>query len=120
MKRILKITAIWEGSEAWALCSGHWEIYINDVLINLPEEIQTSNMNTYGKYDSWHFNDWQEEWQTYTDGLYFNEWIQYNDHWVIDAFRQVGILNPSIREKIKLYKAISASDWRHLSCGGCI
>ena len=107
------ITAEWTGR--WPnLCSGEWIITIDGEKVDLPDEVRTSPMGTYGTYNTWTFGEnWSVEWSTYEDGLDFEPWLQENRSWV-------SKLNLSDTEERDLYDAISEEDWRHNSCGGCI
>jgi hypothetical protein len=108
-----KITAKWTG-KPWALCSGEWTITVGGEKIDLPEEVRTSDMGTYGEYSRWYFGpNYEENWENYTDGLTFEPWLEKNAWWV-------SPLGLSSSETRALYEAISEQDWRHGSCGGCI
>lgn len=107
------VTAEWTGKYP-CLCQGEWIITVGGENVNLPEEIKTSHMNTFGTYDTWSFGeDWSEEWESYEDGLTFGPWAEANTWWLKD-------LNLSDSELRNLYAAINEEDWRHNSCGGCI
>lgn len=107
------ITAEWTGCFP-CLCFGEWIIRIDGQPVELPEDVRTSPMHTYGSYDSWSFNDdWSEQWDSYEDGLTFKPWLAENERWVSE-------LGLSSEEEHDLFDAISAVDWRHGSCGGCI
>lgn len=104
------VNAIWTGK--WpCLCSGEWRLEIDGVDYThlIPENLQESPMNTFGTYQSWHFEDWLEVFDSYEDGLMFAEWYEANP-W-IDAI-------PA--SPIEVYYAFAEHDWRHGSCGGCI
>jgi hypothetical protein len=107
-----KISVKWTGH--WpCLCSGEWIITIDGQQVKLPEDVRSSDMNTYGTYSRWHFGeDWEEIWESYVDGLTFEPWLAENS-WVKD-------LSLSSAEEQELYDAISEQDWRHGCCGGCI
>lgn len=106
--------AIWNG-EYPCLCSGYWTLYVNDIDVSdkIPEELRCEPMDTYGTYDSWDFNNWEEEWTSYNDGLSKYEWIQKNDDWLSEIVSNYD-------EKESIYYAFQSSDWRYGSCGGCI
>lgn len=108
-----KITAEWTGRYP-CLCSGEWIISIDGEKVDLPEDIKSSEMGTYGVYSRWHFASyWEEVWEDYEDGLFCDEWIKANSWWISD-------LHLSNTETVDLYNAVAACDWRHGSCGGCI
>lgn len=103
----------WTG--AWpCLCFGEWIIRKNgvDVSCLMPDEMRHCEMNTAGTYSSWHFEDWEEVFEDYEDGLECEEWIADNA-WISE-------LCDSHEEMVELFYAIQAQDWRHGSCGGCI
>jgi hypothetical protein len=108
----------WTG--AWpALCYGEWIIHYDGKKLELPEDIRTDDMGTYGNYSSWHFEDWQEVFEDYDDGLDEGAWIEKNNHWIKPLFESNNI--PLTDENLNdLYYEISANDWRRGSCGGCI
>ena len=94
------------------LCSGEWIIKKDGKVVDLPEEVRCESMGTYGTYSTWHFEDWNEVFENYDDGLGFEEWIKANQ-WVVE-------IAPTKPEQLELYLKISEQDWRHNSCGGCI
>lgn len=104
----------WTGE--WpSLCCGKWIIKKNgvDVSDKIPESLRENDMNTYGTYDSWHFDeDYMEEWESYSDGLDAEEWIA-NNPWILN-------ICSTEEEEYELFEAIQDQDWRHGSCGGCI
>lgn len=106
--------AEWHGSE-WALCLGYWTLKRDgeDITKAIPEERLNEDMNTLGTYSYWYFNDWNEKWKDYEDGLGSKEWIEENDYWIS------GICD-DYDDKIRLYEAFQADDFRPNSCGGCI
>ena len=105
------VEAIW--SSCWpTLCSGFWTLKVNDIDYThlIPEELREAPMNTFGTYQSWYFDDdWNEVFEDYEDGLYFEAQYKYNQ-WV-DAV-------PAL--PIEVYTAFAKHDWRPGSCGGCI
>ena len=110
-----EITARWNGAP-YALCHGKWTITVGGEKVNLPEEVETENMGTFGTYSRWYFggkSGWEELWEDYEDGLQFDPWVAKNRWWLNN-------LHLSNEELCRLYNAISAEDWRHSSCGGCI
>ncbi len=109
----MNIEAKWTGK--WpCLCHGEWIITIDGVKVNLPEEVRTSDMGTYGCYRRWWFeSNWEEAWDSYEDGLEFQPWVEENSSWLSN-------LHLSEEDLHALYDAISEEDWRHGSCGGCI
>lgn len=111
----ISINATWTGNSP-CLCHGEWILVINgnDVSNYIPDELKNSPMNTYGEFDKWRFNeDNLEEWYTETSGLKAEEWISVNDTWLQK-------ITENHSEKIKIFEAINASDWRYFQCGGCI
>ena len=66
------------------LCFGVWEIKIDDKLLPIPEDKINTDMNTFGSYQSWHFEDWIEVFEDYEDGLFFDEWLLENKEWIDD------------------------------------
>lgn len=108
------ITAKWTGAYP-NLCSGTWKLYKDgeDISDMIPEELRNSKMNTFGNYNRWHFEDWDEVWDSYDDGLDGPDWIKENDEWL-------SKITSDYQEKMEIFYAIQAEDWRHGSCGGCI
>ena len=104
------VVAKWTGSYP-CLCSGRWELTIDGVNFTdvIPPELRTKPMNTFGEYQSWHFENWIEVFESYVDGLPFECWIKENE-WVNNL-----PCNP-----FEVYLAFNENDWRHGSCGGCI
>lgn len=94
------------------LCSGEWIIKKDGVKVDLPEEVRSESMGTYGTYSSWHFEDWSEVFEDYKDGMKFKKWIESN------AWAKT--IAPTVEEQKELFEKISEKDWRHNSCGGCI
>lgn len=104
------VTAKWTG-EYPCLCCGEWRLYIcgQDYSHLIPEDKRTSHMNTAGTYDEWWFEDWQETFGTYEDGLEYEEWMAENE-WVLNL--------PAA--PFDVFLAFQYEDWRPGSCGGCI
>ena len=106
--------ADWSG-EYPCLCSGEWKLFQNgrDISDKIPEDLRTRDMNTYGFYDYWEFDEnYNEYWYSYTDGLRFDDWILEN--------RWVKSITDVSEEWVKIYEAFQDWDWRHGQCGGCI
>lgn len=102
----------WTGSYP-CLCCGEWRILKNGIDVSqvIPNDI--TEMNTYGIYQSWHFDDnWIEVFEDYEDGLECDDWIKANA-WI-------DKICDSYDEKVELFKAIQEQDFRTGSCGGCI
>ena len=78
------VEAKWSG--AWpCLCHGQWTLKVNgkDVTDKIPDDLRESEMNTYGVYQSWHFDEnYMEEFEDYEDGLDCEEWIEANKEWL--------------------------------------
>ena len=108
------VKAKWSGSYP-TLCFGEWTLEVDgvDVSMFIPDELRKSSMNTYGEYQSWHFEDWMEVFEDYTDGLECDEWIAENKYWL-------DTITDDINVQMKIFYAISEEDWRSGSCGGCI
>lgn len=108
------VEAKWSGSYP-CLCSGQWTLIVDgeDVSSKIPEELRDSEMNTAGTYQSWHFENWLEVFEDYEDGLECEEWIKENKYWL-------DTISADRNTQSDIFYAISASDWRHGSCGGCI
>lgn len=109
------VEAKWSGR--WpCLCYGQWTLKVNgkDVTDKIPEILRSSEMNTYGTYQSWYFNENNmEEFEDYEDGLFCEEWIEANKEWL-------DTITTDHRVQQEIYCKISAEDFRHGSCGGCI
>ena len=74
----------WTG-EYLCLCYGKWILKIGGKGCSklLPKSLrERSDMNTIGTYDRWHFDGWQEVWESYEDRLSENNWIEENQHWL--------------------------------------
>lgn len=127
---VQEISVFWTGSYP-NLCSGEWQIKINGIHIQDTENLDKAGNVEYGSflredfgtfrtYDTWHFEDWDDVWETYEEGLGFDEWL------LSDKFKKLNELFISnnfflSRENLELlYNKINSYDWRNNSCGGCI
>ncbi len=118
-----KVYAKWTG-DGPHLCIGEWKLFVqdrdfSDLLADIKE------MNTAGTYWRCGFgDDWSEVWEQYEDGLEYPDWVKENVGWLsqIAADPVVAEETGSNTEELyrAIYEAISAEDWRHNSCGGCI
>jgi hypothetical protein len=109
------VVAKWSGSYP-CLCYGKWKLVVNgvDVSNKIPKELREDSMNTYGTYQSWHFNeDYGEEFEDYDDGLDCEDWIKENKEWLNEI-----TTDESLQKEI--FYAIQSQDFRSGSCGGCI
>lgn len=108
------VKAKWSGSYP-CLCSGKWSLEVNGVDVSnyIPDELRKSPMNTYGVYQSWHFENWTEVFEDYEDGLMGEEWIEQNKHWL-------DIITDDYNVQTEIFFAIAKEDWRYGECGGCI
>ena len=108
------VTAKWSGSYP-CLCNGEWTLKVDgkNVSKKIPDDLRESSMNTYGIYQSWHFEDWMEVFEDYEDGLDCEEWIEENDEWLSEITTDYSI-------KEQIFTAIQSEDFRSGSCGGCI
>ena len=109
------VKANWSGSYP-CLCHGEWTLKVNGINVShlIPEKLRNNEMNTYGTYETWSFDDdYMEVFEDYEDGLKCNDWIKENKYWLdtITANREV---------QIEIFNAISEEDFRRNSCGGCI
>lgn len=93
-------------------CSGEWIILYKGSRVAIPEDKVSSHMNTEGSYDTWHFEEWSDVWESYNDGDCIEAWLIDND-WVFNITNDVDELD-------ELFSKIQDQDWRHNSCGGCI
>lgn len=97
------------------LCHGTWLLYKDGKNISnlIPEDLQDAPMGCAGWFQEWSFvNGWEEEWNTYHDGLSADEWIEENEYWL----KEIG---PEEDYK-DIFYAFQENDWRGGSCGGCI
>lgn len=110
----MKVEAKWTGKYP-CLCYGEWILKVNNIDVShlIPNELRTSSMDTLGTYSSWHFENWEEVFDSYEDGLDCEDWINENKEWL----NKIST-NLSVQENI--YYAIRSEDFRSGSCGGCI
>lgn len=108
------VIAKWSGHYP-GLCYGKWFLKVNgvDVSMYIPAELRDDSMNTYGTYRRWYFKNGTEHFEDYKDGLMCDEWIEKNKYWL-------DMITNDINVQMEIFNAISARDWRHGSCGGCI
>lgn len=108
------VEAKWSGSYP-CLCFGKWTLIVNgeDVSDKIPEELRDSSMNTYGTYQSWHFENWMEVFEDYISGLDCEDWIEENKEWLNN-------ITTDLEVQKEIYYAINSQDFRSGSCGGCI
>jgi len=110
----MSVKAEWSGQ--WpSLCIGEWKLIVDgkDVSEKIPEDLRDRSMDTFGTYQSWHFENWMEVFESYEDGLLRDDWIDENDYWLSNITDDQHI-------KEQIYDAINAEDFRSNSCGGCI
>ena len=109
------VNAYWSGSYP-TLCYGKWTLEVNgiDVSSLIPKELVCNEMNTFGTYQEWCFDDdGYEKFEDYEDGLICREWIDENKYWL-------DTITDDIDVQKEIFNAINEHDWRHGSCGGCI
>ena len=59
----------WTGSYP-CLCFGEWVVKYKEQELELPEEIASESMNTYGTYGTWYFTEeWSEVFENYQKPL---------------------------------------------------
>lgn len=106
----MMVTANWSGRYP-NLCRGSWDLVVDGINYTwaIPEELREKPMNTRGTYERWHFVNWQEEWDSYADGLDYADWCAANP-WIRSIPAPATLI----------YSAFQRSDWRYDSCGGCI
>jgi len=96
-----------------SLCLGHWEIDYLEQVFEIDAERMLKDMGTHGIY-SFIFPDDED----YAEGLAADEWIIENANWLIPLFASCNI--PCNERHLRwFYQAVSQSDWRCGSCGGC-
>jgi hypothetical protein len=116
----MKFDVTWTGGYP-TLCFGKWKIIIDGIELT---GIETENFNTFGTYDTWHFENWDAVWETYQDGLHFDSWYTSLISEDINGLKS-SLIRHGFDIKNEdfihdLYDEIASKDWRHNSCGGCI
>lgn len=110
----IMVKAKWTGTYP-CLCYGEWKLRVDgkDVSKKIPKDKRDKPMHTFGIYSKWHFENWQEVFEDYEDGLQCDDWIKENIDWVskITSDRKV---------QEEIFNAIQSEDFRWHSCGGCI
>ena len=104
--------AEWTGK--WPnLCHGEWKLYFGDQELNIPIPFLCEPAETLNTYSRWYFDDdWCDCWDSYEDGLPFEQWADKYKEWLTAWFET--------REWQSVYEAFQREDWRYCSCGGCI
>ena len=110
----MKVEAKWTGNYP-NLCSGEWILKVNNIDVShlIPEDLRNEPMNTYRTYKRWYFNNWQEEWESYEDGSFCDEWLEENEYWLEKISSDPFVW-------VEIYTVINSQDWRYGECGGCI
>lgn len=108
------VEAEWTGFYP-CLCSGTWILKVNGIDVSdvIPKDKRHNDMDTWGWYEEWHFEDWEEVFTSYESGLEEDDWIKENLEWLSKISNDNDIYK-------EIYKAIQKCDWRSGSCGGCI
>ena len=119
------VDVLWDG-KAYALCCGVWNIKVNGIELDIPEDKKTSSMNTEKDYPQWHFggdSGWEEIWETIHCGIPKEEWLEENKGWLTEAIQKTG-LKFSEKEMAEIistiHDEIREQDWIHGMCGGCV
>lgn len=106
-------SASWS-AKGHTLCLGHWQIEYLGLPVQLPKAYGESDMGTYGNFSYFYPDD-----DAYIEGEPFPQWLEINVEWLLDVFEQHRI--PTDEQHFEwFYQAVSASDWRCSSCGGCM
>ena len=125
-----QIEVKWTGSYP-NLCSGVWEITIDGMSINDNSKMQNTydsmlkrNMGTEGSYESWHFENWSEVFESYDDGLYFDDWVKSTQAVELRLMIDDNLIQKQTKmsdsDMKNLFSELQNNDWRASSCGGCI
>ena len=111
----MQINVEWTGGYP-TLCFGEWVIVIDGMKLT---GIESGDFNTFGVYQSWHFEDWSEVFEDDEDGIEFEDWKEQPPNGLVDSLKMHGF---EVSEELLylLYEKIQEADWRHNSCGGCI
>ena len=104
-------TTEWTGAYP-NLCSGEWTLFKNGEKVDVEIPFQGCPANTAGEYEEWWFENWNEVFGSYFDGLSCEEWCKENKDYLVKV--------APAHEWANIYCAFSENDWRHGSCGGCI
>lgn len=95
-----------------SLCHGEWSLYKDGKKLNVYIPFQNNDASTYGLYQSWHFEDWLEVFESYEDGLNAEQWIEEYQDW-LESFAPE-------EDWEDIYYAFQMNDFRMGSCGGCV
>lgn len=103
--------AVWTGGYP-CLCVGEWQLFKDGRRVHeVPYGMEPAY--TEGTYQRWQFDeDWLEVFEDYEDGMSESEWIGENRLWLSDIADE--------EDFPKIFRAFQESDWRYMSCGGCI
>ncbi len=116
MTNVGNVMANWTG-EYPHLCNGKWQLKVNDKWVSdkIPKDLREDSMNTYKKYENWHFaNDYREVVrENYYDGLKCDEWLAENKEWLDSITTDENVQKD-------IFEVINEEDFRRGSCGGCI
>lgn len=94
------------------LCYGEWTLFINNKPCEVEIPFQGNPADTFGTYSEWWFENWNEVFGDYEDGMYCEKWCEkYKDY--------LAKVAPE-SDWPDVYEAFQENDWRHGSCGGCI
>lgn len=107
-----KWKAEWTGGYP-CLCCGEWILYKNNEKVDTNIPFQNNPADTYIEYDTWHFEEWIETWESQEDGLDSEDWIHTYKDW-LDS------LVDNNDDYYLIYNAFQENDFRVGGCGGCI
>ena len=116
------VEVIWSGG-AYALCCGEWDVKVNGISLDIPEDKKHSEMDTEGDYPQWHFENWEEVWETVHCGLPKEKWLEENKDWLTEAIQKTGLkFSEGEMEELlsTIHDEIQGQDWIHGMCGGCV
>ena len=120
--KMRSIEAEWIGSYP-TLCFGEWVIKIDGVRMkdNTEDTILKRDMNTYGDYSNWCFDeDYSEVWKDYTNGLNYADWVKNDPGKALTELLKKNGIELTEDEIKELYNKLQQQDFRSGSCGGCI
>lgn len=103
--------AVWSGCYP-CLCEGFWTLLRNGKPIKTDIPFQEGPAGTLGAYWSWHFEDWEEVFEEYEDGLDCDTWCRAHAEWLASIAPE--------DEWPQIFAAFRTEDFRPGSCGGCI